>query len=258
MYVMAVNFDQGIEDAWSKIATFVPKFVAFLIILVIGWFVAKAIAKIVDGALERVGFDRMVERGGVKRALEKSKYDASSILGKIAYYVVFLFVLELAFGVFGPNAVSDLLTRVVAFLPKIFVAIVIMVVAAAVAAAVKEIIEASIGGLSYGKTLASVTSIAIIVLGVFAALSELQIAQDIVNTAFLGLVITMAGIAIVAVGGGGIQPMRQRWERALLRVDEESSKIREESQGASDRIKARAEERTQQIKSAASTGNGAR
>jgi len=262
----AVDFDRGIEDAWAKVATFVPKFLAFLAILIIGIFVAKAIAKIVGSVLERVGFDNVVERGGVKKALAKSKYDASDILGKIVYYVVFLFVLELAFGIFGPNAVSDLLTSVVAFLPKVFVAVVILIVAAAIAAAAKEIIEAAIGGLSYGKGLANAAAISIMVLAVFAALNQLEIAKDIVNMAFTGLVITAAGIAIVAIGGGGIQPMRARWEKALERMDEEKENIKQESQGASDRIKARAEQVSGQAKAdvkgssstpAASNGGGA-
>jgi hypothetical protein len=50
---------------WRSVATFAPKLVAFLLILIIGWIVAKLIAKAVDKILERVGFDRAVERGGV-------------------------------------------------------------------------------------------------------------------------------------------------------------------------------------------------
>ncbi|MBA2527205.1 MAG: hypothetical protein H0V18_15705, partial [Pyrinomonadaceae bacterium] len=56
------QFRAGLGDAWASIATFLPKLVGFLLILIIGYFIAKAIAKLVDGVLERVGFDRMVER----------------------------------------------------------------------------------------------------------------------------------------------------------------------------------------------------
>src|SRR5436190_2991913 len=98
-----IQWSQGIQDAWSHVASFVPKLLGFLVILVIGWVVAKAISKILDRVLERVGFDRWVERGGVKTVLAKSKYDASSLLAKVVYYAIMLFVLQLAFGVFGPN-----------------------------------------------------------------------------------------------------------------------------------------------------------
>jgi len=65
--IIAVEWSQGIEDAWSDIASFIPKFVGFLIILIIGYFVAKLIAKAVGAILERVGFDKAVERGGIKK-----------------------------------------------------------------------------------------------------------------------------------------------------------------------------------------------
>ena len=55
------------------------KFAVFLLILIVGYLIAKAIAMILSKVLTRVGFDRLVERGGVKRALDRSSYDASGI-----------------------------------------------------------------------------------------------------------------------------------------------------------------------------------
>ena len=63
--VLAVEFEQGIEDAFSDVAAFVPKLLGFLVILVVGYLVAKAVAKVADKVLERVGFDKAVERGGI-------------------------------------------------------------------------------------------------------------------------------------------------------------------------------------------------
>ncbi len=65
----AIDWEGGVTNAWNDIATFVPKAIAFLVILIIGWLVAKALAKIANAVLERVGFDRAVERGGVNQAL---------------------------------------------------------------------------------------------------------------------------------------------------------------------------------------------
>ena len=81
----SVNFDAGVSNAWSNVAAFVPKFAVFLLILVVGYLIAKAIAKILSKVLTRVGFDRLVERGGVKRALDRSSYDASGILAKVVF-----------------------------------------------------------------------------------------------------------------------------------------------------------------------------
>lgn len=164
-----LSMDNALNELWVAVALYVPKIVMFLLILVIGWIVAKMIGKTVDKVLERVGFDRAVERGGIKRALAASRYDASSIVGKLVYYTLILFVLQLAFGVFGPNPISDLLTRVIAFLPSIVVAIVIVVIAAAIATAVRELIANTLGGLSYGKVLANIAAAFILGLGIIAA-----------------------------------------------------------------------------------------
>ena len=74
MLIMAANgFTDGLDQAWANTAEFIPKFIGFLVILFIGYIVAKTVATIVDKVLERVGFDRAVERGGIKKALENSK-----------------------------------------------------------------------------------------------------------------------------------------------------------------------------------------
>ena len=127
-----------------------PKLLAFLVILFIGWLIAKAVAKIVDKVLERVGFDRVVERGGINRMMAKSKYNASDIIAKLLYYAMLLITLQIAFGVFGENPVSAMLTGIVAWLPKAVVAIIIVVVAGAIARAVKDLVTGALGGLSYG------------------------------------------------------------------------------------------------------------
>jgi hypothetical protein len=227
-----IEFSQGLTNAWNHIIIFVPKFLGFLVILVIGYFVAKVIAKILDRILERVGFDRVVERGGVKAALAKSKYDASDILSKIVFYALMLFVLQLAFGVFGPNPISDLIKGVIAYLPRIFVAIVIVIVAAAIGSALREILGSMLGGLSYGRILATGAFVAILAIGIFAALDELQIAPAIVNGLFYAILAIIAGAAIVSIGGGGVMPMRRVWERSLARIETEAPRIRAQAKGA--------------------------
>ena len=240
------QFTDGLGDAFASIAAFVPKLIGFLLILVIGYFIAKAVSKILDKVLEKVGFDKVVERGGVGMALEKSQYDASSILGKIVFYTLFLFVLQLAFSVFGPNPISELITGVIAYLPNVFVAIVIVVIGAAVAAAFKEVIEASLGGLSYGKALAVAVSVMILSIAVFAALDQLNIAENIVTGLFYAALAIIVGSSVVAIGGGGIKTMSKYWERASQKAEQESANLKEEASGSKERIEQRAKERKDQ------------
>jgi len=223
----SVDLTPGVEQAWTNFITFLPKLAMAVIILVVGFFLARLCARLLDRVLTRTGFDRLVERGGIKRALSRTQYHASHLLGKLVFYTILLFVLEFAFGVFGPNPVSDLLTRVVAFLPNLFVAVIIMVVASAIASAVKDVVQATLAGLSYGRLVANLAAAAIVATGIFAALNQIHIAPAIVNGLFYTLLAAVAGSAIVAIGGGGIVPMRSQWEKWLGRMEKEAPKWRE-------------------------------
>ncbi|MFF0720046.1 hypothetical protein [Verrucosispora sp. NA02020] len=227
-----VNIGDAVADMWRSVLLFVPRAIAFIAILVVGWLIARAVLKIVDTVLERVGFDRAVERGGIKRALERTRYDASDILARLAYYAVLLFTLQFAFGVWGPNAISNLIGGVVAWLPRAFVAIVIVVIAAAIANAVRDLVSGALGGLSYGRVLADLTAVFIIALGVIAALNQVGIATTVTTPVLIAVLATVAGILIVGVGGGLVKPMQNRWDGWLHRIAEESRAVREQRQGA--------------------------
>ena len=173
---LAVDFQGGITSAWSNVITFVPKLAAALVIILVGYLLAKVVASVLNKVLERVGFDRAVERGGLKQALARSKYDPSDIIAKLAFWLIFLVALQIAFGVFGPNPISDLLQGLIAYLPNVFVAIVIIVVAAAIAKAVTDLGSNLLSSVSGGQVMAKGAGIAVLVFGAFAALDQLQIA----------------------------------------------------------------------------------
>ena len=223
-----MDFESGWNEAWSDVASFLPKLAGFLIILLIGWLVARALAKVTDVVLERVGFDRAVERGGVATALEHSRYDASDIAAKLVYYAVLLFTLQMAFGVFGPNPVSELLSDVIAWLPQAFIALVIVVVAAAIASAVKDLVGGALSGLSYGRALATAASAFILALGIIAALGQIGVATAITMPILIAILATVAGVIIVGVGGGLVQPMQRVWTGWIDSIGRESANVRRE------------------------------
>ena len=230
---MLDDIGAALRDGLSLVARFVPQLLLFLVILLIGYLVAKGLRKATNAILERVGFDRAVERGGIGRALAQSKYDASDLLATLVYYAILLITLQIAFSAFGPNPISELLTRIVAFLPQLVVAIVIVVIAAAIAAAVKDLISSAMGGLSYGRILANIASVFIIGLGVIAALSQIGVAIAVTLPVLIAVLGTVAGILIVGVGGGLIAPMRQRWETILNRAEQEAPRAAAEARSSS-------------------------
>jgi hypothetical protein len=184
---------------------------------------------LVGRILERTGFDRFVERGGVKAALARSRYDASDLVAKLAYYAVLLVALQLAFGIWGPNPVSALITAVVAWLPRAFVAILILVVAAAIARAVKDVVGSALGGLSYGRFLAGAASVMILGLGGIAALNQIGVATTVTTPVLIAVLATIGGVLVVGVGGGLVRPMQDRWERWLSRAEAEAPAIAEQA-----------------------------
>ncbi|PXY23538.1 hypothetical protein DI005_19480 [Prauserella sp. PE36] len=244
-----MNITESFNDALRAVITFLPKFVVFLVILVIGWLVAKALRKLVDVVLERLHFDRAVERGGIKRALARSKYDASGLIAALVYYAVLLIALQMAFGVFGPNPISAMLAGIVAWLPRAIVAIVIVVVAAAIANAVRDLVGSALGGLSYGNFVARLTQVFIIALGVIAALNQIGVATAVTTPVLVAVLATAGGILVVGLGGGMVRPMQQRWERWLNRAEEEMPNARSQAQayqrGREDAIRARTGEAAQ-------------
>jgi len=224
--VLAQSVGQ-LQDTLVAVQRFLPRLLAFVAVLIVGYVVARLVARAVAGMLARTGFEQAVQRGGVRQALARSGYDAGTLLSKIVFLGLLLLVLQLAFAVFGPNPVSASLAGIIAFLPRLFVAMVIVVLAAAIAAGARELVIAQIGSLDYGRVLGGAAYALILGVGVFAALDQLQIAPAIVNGLFYGLITVIVGVTIVAVGGGGIAPMRQRWEQALTRMDTEAVRMRE-------------------------------
>jgi hypothetical protein len=255
-----MNLTESFNDALRAVITFLPKLAVFLVILLIGWLIAKAVRKLVDVALERVGFDRAVERGGVKRALEQSKYDASGLIAALVYYAILLITLQFAFGVFGPNPVSNLLAQIVGWLPRAIVAIVIVVVAAAVANALRELVGSALGGLSYGQLVALIVQVFVLALGVIAALNQIGVATTVTTPVLIAVLATVGGVIVVGVGGGMIRPMQQRWDRWLNRAEEEfpNARTREEAyqRGREDAMLAQEQSATESGSTARPMGGG--
>ncbi|WP_186315766.1 mechanosensitive ion channel family protein [Catellatospora sichuanensis] len=209
----------------SALAYIALKVLACAAILVIGWIIAKAIGSLVDKGLAKARFNHLAQRTGMDRWT--GRYTPSGLVGKLVYYALLLFTFQLAFSVFGPNPISNLIDTVISWLPRLIVACVILVVAVAIANAVFDVITNALSHFSYGRTIGRIAQVVIIAFGVIAALNQIGVATTITMPVLVAILATIAGILIVGVGGGLIAPMRERWERALNKVEEESSRVSE-------------------------------
>ncbi len=217
----AQSIGDTFSDLLANVVNVAVKVIIFLAIMGLGWIVGRWIRRMLARFLARVGFDRAAQRGGLDRMLGNNR--ASYLTAQLVMFAFLLFVLQLAFGIFGPNPVSDLIARVIAWLPKLFVAVIIVVVAAAIAGWVREVISNALGGLSYGRALATAAQVVVLALGAFAALSQIGVASTIITPVLWAFLAAIVGVLVVGLGGGLIKPMQHRWERMLNRAETETA-----------------------------------
>jgi flagellar biosynthesis protein FliQ len=207
-----VSFSKGIEDAWTKIATFAPKLIGFLAILIIGLFIAKVIRKVLARILAAAKVDPLLDRTGVGASLKKSGVgSASSLITRIAYLGLVLMVLQIALGALGPNPISTVLTSMMSYIPKIIVAIVIILFTGFIAEKVGELLRSVMNGRSYGPLITKLAVAGIWMIGGFAALDQIQVAKQVVDTLFRTVVTSLGAILVIGrhvIASGRVCTMR--------------------------------------------------
>ncbi|MGZ0148624.1 mechanosensitive ion channel family protein [Kribbella sp. WER1] len=212
MSALAIDFTQPFEDAFSKLLSFIPNLLGGLVILVVGYFVAKVLGKLVGKLLGRVGFDSWMERAGVSGVLQRSGtgLTASAMLGKVVFWFVFLISFTMFASALGVPEISNFMSDMLGYIPRIFAAIVIVCLAALFA----NFLAAIIRGATGNETLAKVARYAVLVYAAFAALTQLGVAVQLTGNTLL---IVLAGAALalgLAFGLGG----REMAGRALTNV----------------------------------------
>ncbi|HET9985419.1 MAG TPA: hypothetical protein VFQ38_17590 [Longimicrobiales bacterium] len=195
---------QRLEEGIYQIVGFLPHLAAALGILLAGFAIAKMVERGTDLALHRIGFDRWMRDGGVIEALERAgtSLDPSTVLAKLVFWTVMLLVILLAANALGVEAVSSLFAELLAYIPNVIAAVIVLVLGILLGEFVKDLVLASAGGLPGGPTLARAAKAAVILLAVFMALEQLNIAQDIVLVFFIAVVGAAALAAGIAFGLG--------------------------------------------------------
>lgn len=220
---------RSLSDMWRSVVLFLPSAAVCLVILIAGYLLARLARTITARTLRRIGFDRAVSRGPAGRLGRPGAPAASDVCARIAFAVVLLCALQLAFGLWGPNPAANLLDDLISWLPRLLVAIVIVVVAGAAAGAARDLIVAVLGDLGYARFLARAAATVIAGLGLVAGLDQAGIATSVTRPVLIAILATVAGVIIVGVGGGLVRPMQHRWEDWLNRAATESAVIREQA-----------------------------
>lgn len=219
----------GLGDVLHNIVLYLPKLVIFILILLVGFLVARLLFGAVKGLLDRVRFPSLVKRlGPSDRNPLPNRWSPSEIIAKVVYYIVVLITLLFAFNVWGVNnPVSDLLRSIISWLPNAAVAVIILFIAFAIARAFRDLLENVLGGSGYGRLVSLGGYWFIAALGIIAALNQAGIAVVVTSSVLIAFLAALAGVVIVGVGGGLIKPMQSRWEKILDRGKEQVSVVAE-------------------------------
>ena len=215
---------QPLQNALSTFLSYLPQLVGAIIILIIGYIVAKVLQALVGRVLQGIGFDGWMERGGIKQFFDRAEtnHTPATVLGLLVFWFVFIIAITMAADALGIPQVSAILGQLIAYIPSIIAAILILILAALLANFVSGIVRGATGS----GLLASVTQYAIIVYAIFAAITELGIAVELTAPTFLIVLGAVALAAAIAFGLGGREVAQDILQKAYNRSNEVTSGYR--------------------------------
>jgi hypothetical protein len=212
------NFGEAVISALGHaldlLLVFVPLLLGFLLILLVGYIIAAALSKTVTFLLRKIGFDNLANRIGLSR-LEQNmgvRLDPAGVLGKIVFWFIFLVFLVPATNALGLTAVSGILNTMIAYIPNVFVAILVLFLGTLAATFVADIVRGATASANIGNPnlFANVARYAIIGFAALIALEQLQIAPALLNILFTAIIGALAIAFGLAFGLGG-QDAARRW-----------------------------------------------
>lgn len=218
-----------------------PRVLAFLLILVIGWFLASLLAKGVALLLRNVKFNELADRAGFTGFVNKMgmNTDAAGFVASTAKWFVRLIALVVAFDALGLPGVSGFLQEVLRWMPNLVVAIVVLVIGGLAAKALSNLVRGATAqaGLGNPNLLASIASIAVWSFAIIVAVNQLGIGTEVVNTLFMATVGAFALAVGLAFGLGGretagrmLNDWYERGRQAKPRLQEAGHAMQEQMQ----------------------------
>ena len=198
---------EPVTQMLTRIMAYLPVLLGALVILIVGWIVAKTIRRLVDWLLKTVRFDALADKAGISEILRKGNLEVSAreVVSSIVYWLIIIMVLVMTVDALGMPKSSDILAGLFAYVPKVIAALLVLIVAMFLANFVSGIVRTAAGNANLPKPqiLAGVSRWAIIIFAVTISLEQLGIAPLLVTATFNiilgGVVLALA----LAFGLGG-------------------------------------------------------
>jgi hypothetical protein len=212
------DFDVLLEPVRAflvQVVDFLPRLAIALVVVIAGWFLAKAAKFAIVKGLRAVNFHVLTQRAGLDGFLRNGgiQTDTTEILGLLVYWLVILGALVIAFNSLGLIYVTDLLGRVILFVPKVMVALLVLAFGAYFARFIANAITAYCRNVHMqdADLLGRLAQYAILTFVVLIALDQVNIGGDIVRLSFLVILAGVVFALALAFGLGG-----KEWAAELL------------------------------------------
>lgn len=195
-------FYESLNALLAKSLEAIPNIIGVILILLIGWLFAKVIAGIVSKVLRTMKFDVFANRIQLSDYLEKAnvKLSPSQLIGKVVYWILLLLVLISASDTLGWDRVSNEISRLLGFLPNLFIALMFFVIGTYIAAFIRDVIKGATSsiGISSGKMISNVVFYFLFVVVTITALEQAGLDTTLITSNLLliiGTVLLAAGIS---------------------------------------------------------------
>jgi Conserved TM helix len=228
---------ESVQRGADAFALWVPRFLGFLVVLIVGYFVAKMVASLLARVLRRVGLDERLRTGTAGNWITRVTRSPSELMGRIAFWLIFLGAVSIALDVLGIQALQDFIGTVWAYVPNLIAAFLIFLVAAAIAAGVGAIVARTMGETTTGKVIATVVPILIMAIAGFMILDQLRIAETIVTITYASLLGAIALGMALAFGLGGRDVAARMLEGAYQAGQQNREQVKRDLQQGRERAR---------------------
>lgn len=249
--VIADIFDR-MQEAISVFFAWLPSLLGALVILVIGYFVAKILGNIVARVLQRVGLDRTLHSGQAGNWIAKVTSSPSRLLGRITFWAILIGAISLAVTALGIDALTDFVAAIYSYLPNVLMALLIFIVASAIAGGIAGLVQRTMGDTGLGRIVSTVVPVIIMAIAGFMILDALEIASTIVTITYAALMGSIGLGMALAFGLGGREVAAQMLQGAYERGQANSGQWkrdleqgREQARRDAERVKAEAQDRAE-------------
>ncbi|HWE54604.1 MAG TPA: hypothetical protein VG435_03785 [Acidimicrobiales bacterium] len=214
--VASIHVTDSVQQAINQVFSYLPNIVGFLVILFVGYIIARVIKGIANAALGRMRVDQHLANsaagGYVERVSPGGK--PSRFVGGIVFWLIFLYALTAAIGALQIPSVTAFMNQVLDYLPNVIAAVIIFVIAAAISAGVAAAAKKTMGDTPTGKLAETIIPGLVMAIAMFMILEQLRIATSIVVITYAALIGMLALIGALAFGLGGRDVAGQIWSQA--------------------------------------------